>query len=437
MASNTYVALATTTVSTPVSSVTFSSIPQGYTDLVIVCNYASSNGLSFLYGIFNSDTGAHYSLTDLYANGYGVSSVRATNISINWLAYNVGCNSTVGDTVTTINLMNYSNTTNYKTYISETRRAYTTGSAGYHGIDNQVGLWRGSTGSSTEAITSVTFKNNTSGVDYNFAAGSTFTMYGISNADSFNKANGGVIVEDGTNLYHIFGATGSFTPKQNLTANILTIAGGGGGWAGAGGAGGHVQSLSQSLTSGTSYTVTVGAGGPQQTTGGQGGNSNVTGGSLSLTAAVGGGYGGGGSGMAGGNGGSGGGGGWGYGSGGSGTSGQGFAGGAGSGPGGGAGGGATSAGTSGPDGYRAGTGTSAYSAIAQATNLGEYYSGSYYFCGGGGYSANNTPYGGGNGGVGGGGGHLSGVSKGMPNTGGGGTGDNAGGSGVVIIWYTK
>jgi hypothetical protein len=25
----------------------------------------------------------------------------------------------------------------------------------------------------------------------------------------------------------------------------------------------------------------------------------------------------------------------------------------------------------------------------------------------------------------------------MPNTGGGGTGDNAGGSGVVIIWYTK
>ena len=40
MATNTYVALATYTIPSSVASYTFTSIPQGYTDLVLVCNYA-------------------------------------------------------------------------------------------------------------------------------------------------------------------------------------------------------------------------------------------------------------------------------------------------------------------------------------------------------------------------------------------------------------
>jgi hypothetical protein len=400
MATNTYVALDTKTVGTAVSSVTFTSIPQGYTDLVIVISGTQSadNTMGFQ---FNGDTASNYSTTRIGGDGSGAASTRWSNTTSGYSFLQFTTQNT-----SILNIMNYSNATTYKTVLSRSNNA-----SNY--IAAWVSLWR----KTPEAINSIKLLSYDGTT--NFAAGSTFTIYGIANADNFNKANGGVIVEDSTNIYHIFGATGAFIPKQALTANILAVAGGGGGWAGAGGAGGHVQSLSQSLANGTSYTVTVGAGGVKQSTSGQGGNSNVTGGSLSLTAAVGGGYGGGGSGMAGGNGGSGGGGGWGYGSGGSGTSGQGYAGGTGSGPGGGAGGGAGGA-ASNPNG---GIGTSTYSSLLAVVNLGELSSGTRYICGGGGW-----PNGLGGGGY---------SASGLPNTGGGGGGDNQGGSGFVIIWYPK
>ena len=451
MATNTYVALQTTTVSTPVSSITFSSIPQGYTDLVVVCNYASSNGLSFLYAILNSDTGSNYSVTDLYANGYGVGSSRASNLSINWLAYNVGCSSTVGDTITTINLMNYSNSNTYKTYLSQTRRANSTGAANYYGVDTQVNLWR-----NTSAITSLTLKNNTSGVDYNFAAGSTFTLYGVANADNFTKATGGIISEDSTYTYHVFGSSGTFTPKQALTADILVVAGGGGSGSSrgaGGGAGGLLGFTSQSLTA-TGYTVTVGGGGAGGASGS--GNRGTNGGDSqfgALTLVKGGGGGAGAAQSTGSNGGSGGGtittNGYGLA-----TSGQGYNGGNGgsylSGSGGGGAGAAGGDATGDTAPGSGGVGVSTYSSWGLATSTGHNVNGTVYYAGGGGGGKNGVGGTTSTGGYGGGGAGTN-TADGLGATGlaytggGGGAGTNttigvagsAGGSGVVIIRYLK
>jgi hypothetical protein len=266
-------------------------------------------------------------------------------------------------------------------------------------------------------------------------------------------------------------ATNSITTGNPPTSiEALRVAGGGGSGAGGGGGGGVVYSSSVSVASAVSYTVTVGAGGVTggaadvQTTPGRGGagsNSNITGGSLSLTAAVGGGQGG----IvdeAGFTGGSGGGAGGGYGStksGGTPTSGQGFAGGAGVGGGypgaSGGGGGAGAAGNNAVGGTpgAGGVGTSTYSAWGAATSSGQNVSGTYYYAGGGGGSYFN---GGDQVAAGGSGGGGSGVPydfrndttnyptrHGLANTGGGGGGVSAGrtgaggGSGIVIIRYSS
>ena len=166
----TYEPIATTTLGTAAATVTFSSISGSYTDLVLVTNWASSNSLSFLYVQFNSDTGSNYSFTELYGTGSAAGSHRESNQSIPWVSSNVGVPSTIKAN-TIMNFMNYSNSTTYKTWIA---RMNSVDAPSYPGTAASVGLWR-----STNAITTITLKNRTSGVDYNFASGSTFTLFGI------------------------------------------------------------------------------------------------------------------------------------------------------------------------------------------------------------------------------------------------------------------
>jgi hypothetical protein len=119
---------------------------------------------------------------------------------------------------------------------------------------------------------------------------STFTLYGVkamrTAVGSSIKATGGTISFDGTYVTHTFNSTGLFTPTQSLIADYLVVAGGGGGGSsnnsGGGGAGGLRSTVTAtggggsleaalSLTGGSGYAVTIGAGGA----GGVG--SNVTG----------------------------------------------------------------------------------------------------------------------------------------------------------------
>lgn len=164
MATNTYVALSTQTLGSPAASVTFSSIPQGYTDLVLMMNAGSSTtGTNFDIRVGNGsvDTGTNYSRTYMYGNGSSANSSRNSNLSF-WAMPDMQTN-TVQNT-STVHIMNYSNTTTYKTALT---RAGTASSATYA----VVSLWR-----STSAIDTVQiYPENAS----NFVTGSTFTIYGI------------------------------------------------------------------------------------------------------------------------------------------------------------------------------------------------------------------------------------------------------------------
>jgi hypothetical protein len=117
---------------------------------------------------------------------------------------------------------------------------------------------------------------------------------------------GGAITTDGLSRVHTFTSSGTFTINAATNVEVLVVAGGGSGGeghGGGGGAGGLIHVASFAVAAG-SYSVTVGAGGPQTYTGAdargtQGGNSV-----FSTLTAIGGGYG---STWEGGNGGSGGG----------------------------------------------------------------------------------------------------------------------------------
>jgi hypothetical protein len=426
------------------SSVTFSGIDQGYTDLVLVCNFGEepTNASYGLYLQFNGDTGTNYSSTNLLGNGTTASSSRASTASFFRISgYGTGTANTLTN-IAIANIMDYANSTTHKTTISRSSIASLQAGA-------SVGLWR-----STSAITSITITAESQ----NLSAGSTFDLYGIKSGAP-QAFGGDVVATDGTYWYHAFKTTGVFTPLKTLSADVLVVAGGGGGGGGGtnfgggggGGAGGLLGFASQSIS--TATTITVGGGGAGGTSAGTVGTVGVDSRFGSTTLVKGGGYG------AtylspytGGTGGSGGGGSY-TGAGGSPTSGQGNAGSVGTGSGsywGGAGGGAGSAATnaSGATAPTAGAGTNtnatygsfAATVSATATGVSGYFAGG----GGGGNGLNATGGTGGSGGGGNAGAAASSGSAGTANSGGGGggcsinsagTNGGAGGSGIVIVRY--
>lgn len=165
----TYSPIATTTLGSAQASVTFSSF-SGYTDLVVVCSVLMATNNNNLKLQFNSDTGTNYSNT--WLSMYGTSSVqsgRQSSVAQVSIGLPTGFSSTNPGTAI-INVPNYANTTTYKTVL------YRMGAAAVGASDGEVtatvGLWR-----NTSAITSLTLTGST-----NIAAGSTFTLYGITAA---------------------------------------------------------------------------------------------------------------------------------------------------------------------------------------------------------------------------------------------------------------
>jgi len=265
---NTYTEIARVTASGS-AAVSFTSIPATYTDLVLVANTQVASGVSDISIRVNSDTATNYSRTILYGDGSSAASARNTNQTYFQPEVYGYVNTTYSQNMI-VQFMNYSNTTTFKTFLSRANNAPT-------GLDAIVGLWR-----STSAIDRVDVAPVAGAATF-FAAGSTFSLYGIANADlGAAKATGGIITEDANYWYHTFGASGVFTPKQALTCDYLVVAGGGGGTAygGGGGAGGY-KTGSLSFAASTNYAVTVGAGGvygdPNAgTPGGVGSNSVIS-----------------------------------------------------------------------------------------------------------------------------------------------------------------
>jgi hypothetical protein len=153
----TYEKIATTTASGSVSTITFSSIPATYTDLVLIISGASSTTSGQALQ-FNSDTGSNYSRTLLYGNGSTAGSSRSSNQTSMGLGYMLS----TGITSNIWIIQNYSNTTTYKTALCRADNANDSAQAG-------VGLWR-----STAAINSISAI-----CGFNYTNITTFTLYGI------------------------------------------------------------------------------------------------------------------------------------------------------------------------------------------------------------------------------------------------------------------
>jgi len=164
----TYTPIATNTLSSTATSVTFSSIPGTYKDLVIVMSVGK--GLAYSTSIqFNSVTTSTYSRTRLSGDGSTATSARITTADgYQYMALSsYGNGTTLGTESVIVNIMNYSNTTTYKTVLSRTN--------GPSGLDANVGLWQ-----STAAITSIKIVPDIDGTTRtSFLIGSTFTLYGI------------------------------------------------------------------------------------------------------------------------------------------------------------------------------------------------------------------------------------------------------------------
>jgi hypothetical protein len=167
-AGSTYTPIATTTLGSAQSSVTFNSF-SGYTDLRLIVN-ATGSVSNYVKMNFNGDTGANYSFTNVRgSSAAGAASSRSTNESLIWLDGGWLQISTTDPALFTVDIMNYFNSTTYKSVLSRANII--------KGADTLVGatvaLWR-----NTSAITSLIIAVNTG----NFNTGSTFTLYGIAAA---------------------------------------------------------------------------------------------------------------------------------------------------------------------------------------------------------------------------------------------------------------
>jgi hypothetical protein len=157
----TYEPIQTQTVGTATTTVSFTSIPQTYTDLVLIVSGDVTSGGQNLSLTFNSDTATNYSRTFLYGNGTSAVSARSSTQSSIGLS-EFGASNSGSHNI--INIMNYSNATTYKTVIQ--RGGYASNISAM-----TVGLWR-----STAAITSLSCIPTGSTT---WVVGSTFTLYGI------------------------------------------------------------------------------------------------------------------------------------------------------------------------------------------------------------------------------------------------------------------
>ena len=155
----TYEPIATTSL-TSQSSVTFSSISSTYTDLIIIISgtAADNRPANFTVGNGSVDTGANYSRTGISGNGSAASSYRGSDES----AFNTdNATDSSSPAVNITHIMNYSNSTTYKTFLSRN------GAVSNH-TRAIVGLWR-----STAVINIVTISFGAS------LTGGTATLYGI------------------------------------------------------------------------------------------------------------------------------------------------------------------------------------------------------------------------------------------------------------------
>jgi hypothetical protein len=169
-----YDSIATTTVSTPVSTITFSSIPSGYTHLqlrIIARGTVAQTEMQTFYR-FNGDTGSNYAIHFLRSSGAAVFNGDGTSIpqasAQTRYPASLAASSIFGAGVTDI--LDYKNTSKYTTM----RSLGGVDANGSGQLYFTSGLWM-----NTSAVTSITIGINDGG---DFAQYSSFALYGIKGA---------------------------------------------------------------------------------------------------------------------------------------------------------------------------------------------------------------------------------------------------------------
>lgn len=166
--SGAYDSIATTTLGSASSTITFSSIPSTYTHLQLRINwgFTDTGNNTWLNVRFNSDSGSNYAYHSIRANGSTVS-VATTASSATKAVFGADDNGDANNFgVSVVDILNYASTSKYKT---------TTALAGQERNSTGVTNFWSSLWMSTSAINSITIIPDSS----TFRAGSVFALYGI------------------------------------------------------------------------------------------------------------------------------------------------------------------------------------------------------------------------------------------------------------------
>ena len=152
---DTYRPLATVTLGSSASSVTFSSIPATYRDLIVVV--AGTTNATHNVGMrFNGDTGSNYFVVTMSGNGSTTNSFTLTDS----FALAGQLTTTQGNFVNQI--MDYSATDKHKTVLARSNNPAAE-------VRANISRW-----ANTAALTSIAISNAGT-----FSSGTTFNLYGI------------------------------------------------------------------------------------------------------------------------------------------------------------------------------------------------------------------------------------------------------------------
>jgi hypothetical protein len=156
----TYVPLATVTLGSSAATITFSSIPATYRDLVLIGNFIPTLNpvTDSFYILLNGDTGNSYSYVRMVGTGSAASSYATSGADT--VANSIGVMTYQWGNVA-VSLQDYSATDKHKTWLSRSSFGWSTAIAG---------RW-----ANTNAVNSVTIK--TQGTT--FQVGSTFSIFGV------------------------------------------------------------------------------------------------------------------------------------------------------------------------------------------------------------------------------------------------------------------
>ena len=158
MPTPTYIALATTTLGSAASSVTFSSIPGTYRDLVFVMSGTSTTATDVTMQI-NNNSDNIYTSVRMLGDGTNASSSTTSGTSGTWLRFSAP--SVIGSN--RVQFMDYAQTDKHKTMLIRTDNS------------NSLTAARAARWGSTNAITSFKVTSDSG----NFSVGSTFSLYGV------------------------------------------------------------------------------------------------------------------------------------------------------------------------------------------------------------------------------------------------------------------